>query len=167
MAAAWIAPIRCCAVRSAKLQDLRVVREHMTSSSMSNSPASATGQPSPSPQAQPKAHNMLRKPIRRPASGSVSSQPASPHSVISQTSTLPTPQNSPSPAPALAGPYSQGTMQPMQSAAPSEPMSQRSSISESPSYNGAQCDNALSSCKICNHCKSGGLANPLSVEHEL
>ncbi len=127
---------------------------------MSSSPASVTGQPSPSPspQAQPKAQNVLRKPIRRPASGSSSSQPASPHSAIPQTSTVPTPQCSASPASELAGPYYQGMMQSMQSgSAPSEPMSQRSSISESPSYNGAQSDNALSSCKFCNHCKSGGL----------
>lgn len=140
----------------------------MTSSSMSNSPASATGQQSPSPQTQPKAQNMLRKPIRRPASGSVSSQPASPQSAITQSGTMPNSRSLVSPAPELAGPYSQGRIQPMQSgSAPSEPMSQRSSISESPSYNGAQIDIALSSCKFCNHCRSGGLVNPPSLEQEV
>ena len=132
----------------------------MTRSIMSNSPSSTISQPSPSLQAQSKAQNVLRKPIRRPVSGSASSQPASPQSMISQTHIVPSPQGPVSPAPELAGPFAQGLMQPMDNGtAPPGPMSQRSSISESPSYNGAQENNALSSCKFCNHCKSGELAS--------
>ena len=128
---------------------------------MSNSPASTISEPSSSPpQAQSKAQNLLRKPIRRPVSGSISSQPGSPHSVSSQTNTIPSPQSSVYTALQLVGPFAQGLMQPTSSSAtPSEPMSQRSSISESPSYNGAQEHNAFSTCKLCNHCKSGEPAN--------
>ena len=121
---------------------------------MSTSPASTVGQSSPSPQAQSKAQNLLRKPIRRPASGSVSSQPISSHSTISSS------KASEYPTTELAGSVSPGIVQPINNGTAShETMSQRSSISESPSYNGAQEDKALSNCKLCNHCKSGELTN--------
>ena len=129
---------------------------------MSTPPASTANQSSPSPQAHPKAQGVIRKPIRRPVSGSVSSQPSSPQSAISQTNTVPSSRPSEYPAAELAGPFSQGHPQPMNNSAPLHgTMSQRSSISDSPSYNGVQEDKALSTCKFCNHCKSGELANNL------
>lgn len=121
---------------------------------MSDSSASTNSQQSLPLQAQSKAQNVVRKPMRRPVGGSVSSLPASP-----QNNTVSNPQELESPAPELAGPFAYGSMQPVISSwAFLEPMSQRSSISESPSYTGAQEHNAFSSCRLCNHCKSGEIA---------
>ena len=121
---------------------------------MSDSPASTVSQQSLPLQAQSKTQNVVRKPMRRPVAGSVSSLPASP-----QINTVPSRQELESPAPELAGPFGYGTMQPvMSSSALHEPMSQRSSISESPSYTGAQEHNAFASCRLCNHCRSGRIA---------